>query len=175
MKQRASALLGVARQSQDSASAAPEASVRGPGTTGTLSRKEQFLAVPCFFTAPEHIPPSAEPQESLQVHAERATGVAFLACWPQCCLSPPCFPALAGPEPARGLWPRGDHPHQCCRLPHPVSGPVTAGGRARVELGTQAQQEQDLEKRKRQVCRCPPGTQEAVFHLSTDFLCTILY
>lgn len=35
----------------------------------------------------------------------------------------PCLPTLAGPEPVGGLWPCGDHPHQCCWLSHPVSKP----------------------------------------------------
>lgn len=96
----------------------------------------------------------------------------------------PCLLTHAGPQPAGGLWPCGDHSHQCCWLPHPVSGLSLTGGRASVgmEPETPARQElpspeQDVEvKRKRQVCRSQPGTQEtSLVHLSIPFLCTVLH
>lgn len=65
----------------------------------------------------------------------RASGDPAGSRWPQeCHLWPagpllqvlPSLPTLAGPDPAGGLWSRGDHPYQCCWFPHPVSGPITA-------------------------------------------------
>lgn len=100
--------------------------IRVPGATWTLSSRDIFLRSqgvypqqPHLWTACRFIPTKA------RVRPQRAEGVVFLTCWPHAAGAHPVS-TLAGPEPAGGLWPRGDHPHQCCWLPDPVSGPSQA-------------------------------------------------
>lgn len=105
---------------------------------GDLGPPGPFLAGRFVF----RVPRLAKPWESLQLstgqglrRAER-NGISGLLA--PCCRCLSCLPTHAGPEPAGGLWPRGDHPYQCCWLPHPVSGldHSTAQGQCRVALGT---------------------------------------
>lgn len=102
--------------------AAPSA-VSEPCTTqgtwgpGTLPSREVFRN----FLAPENIPASrslGRPCRSCWWGRGRRAASGLLAHAAGARLPP------AGPQPAGGLWPRGDRPHQCCRLPRPVSGPV---------------------------------------------------
>lgn len=144
------------------ASVVPEArlQIRGPGATRTLSNREIFSR-PLDFSLPQRLPIR---------RARRSTPAGPQEGWhlgPAGPMLQPCLPNPAGPEPAGGLWPRGDHPHQCRRLPHPVSGPVhpvqgagpmpgwSSGRRSDKSLTSP---EQDVEmKRKRQVHRSRPG------------------